>query len=225
MLDKSVVPEIFRVLIATPIHESKDYCMERWLQNVAELIKVTPSDVLLVDNSSSLSYVKKIKNYLKKFQIQNSKFKILHLELPDSMDRYERIARSREAIRQEVIKGNYVAWFSWENDQIIPTDSLAKLSDLMKKGNFMVVDHDCVMRTPETPNAYCVDFGVSLISREALAKYGFILNFGTDPEMPTTWKPSEAWFKKQVLRDGGSCLEVEGLLKPVYHLDDKNYAI
>ena len=40
-----------KILIGTPIHEVKDYAMERWLENVAKLQEVTPCDLLLVDNS------------------------------------------------------------------------------------------------------------------------------------------------------------------------------
>jgi hypothetical protein len=40
-----------KVLIGTPIHQVKDYSMERWLANVRELRAHTPADLVLVDNS------------------------------------------------------------------------------------------------------------------------------------------------------------------------------
>lgn len=203
-----------KILIGTPIHQIKDYAMERWLKNVSELQLEYPCDLLLVDNSLDSGYVEKVKEYCKKYKIKN--YKIMHLELPADMERYERIARSREMIRQELLSKDYDAWFTWESDQAIPTNSLSKLVKLMETGNSLVIDHNCWMRG--FPGAYCTDFGIALIAREALEKYSFILRFGTDPEMPKTYEQSEAWFKKQILRDGGSCIEVDRLISPIVHL-------
>ena len=49
-----------KILIGTPIHECKDYCMERWLKNVSKM--EYPADLLLVDNSPGLTYVEQVKN-------------------------------------------------------------------------------------------------------------------------------------------------------------------
>lgn len=202
-----------KILIATPIHESKDYATKKWLENVSRF--EYPADFLIVDNSPGLDYVKKINGYCTKYGIKN--YTIKHLELPPNQERFERIARSREIIRQEFLANNYDAWFSWESDIIIPADALGKLVDVMRAGNFTVVDHQCWMRG--FPSAYCTDFGLALVAREALEKYSFLLEFGTDPEMPTTYEPSEVWFKRRLLRDGYSCSEIEGIISPVIHLD------
>ena len=204
-----------KILIATPIHQIKDYAIKRWLASVAKLQLKYPADLILVDNSLGMSYVEKIKDYLKKYGIRN--YKVKHLELPPDKERFERIARCREIIRQAFLSKDYDAWFSWENDIIIPPDGLSKLVALMKAGNFMVVDHNCWMRG--FPGAYCSDFGICLIAREALKKYSFLLKFGSDPDMPGTFEPSEAWFKRRILRDGGNCIEVEGVINPVVHLN------
>lgn len=203
-----------RILIGTPVHEVKDYSMEKWLENVARLLKEYPADFLMVDNSLGLEYVKKVKGYCKKYGIK--KYQIKHLELPTEQDVYERVARSREIIRQEILSHNYDAWFSWECDQLIPTNALDELVRMMKAGNFMMVTHNSWSHeiSPQ-PN---FDFGVALIARETLKKYSFILDFGTDPDMPDTWEPGEAWLRKRVLRDGGSYIEVNGVIDPIYHL-------
>lgn len=205
-----------KVLIGTPIHISKDYSMERWVQNVSKLLKKSPADLFIVDNSPGLDYIKKVKDYLTKSGIKN--YKIKHIELSPEQEKYERLARSREIIRQELLSKDYDAWFSWENDQIIPTNALDKLVRLMKSANFMMVNHNCWMRGFLAD--YCSDFGVSLIARKTLEKYSFILKFGADPEMPNTWEPGEYWFKRQVLRDGGNNIEVDGVINPIYHLNE-----
>ncbi|MBI4033190.1 MAG: hypothetical protein HY377_01620 [Candidatus Blackburnbacteria bacterium] len=204
-----------RILIGTPIHESKDYSMEKWLKNVSKLRLEYPVGLFMVDNSPNPTYVEKVKGYCTKYGVTN--YKIVHIELPPNQEKFERIARCREIIRTELLSGDYDAWFAWECDQIIPSDALDKLVDLMKAGNFMVVDHNCWMRG--FAGAYCTDFGIALIARKALEKYSFLLEFGSDPEMPNTWEPSETWFKRRVLRDGGNCIEVDGVIDPIVHLN------
>src|SRR3989344_7262670 len=110
-----------KVLIGTPIHEIKDYCMERWLENVAKLQKEFPADVLLVDNSPGLDYVEKVKGYCKKHRLKN--YQIMHFEISQGEPKGEKIGRAREIIRQYILSRGFDAWFSWESDQIIPADA------------------------------------------------------------------------------------------------------
>src|SRR3989344_5847502 len=130
-----------KVLIGTPIHESKDYSMERWLQSVSRVRTEYPADLLLVDNSPGLGYVEKVKGYCEKYGVGDCQ--IQHLELPSSQERFERIARSREVIRREFLSKDYDAWLSWESDILVPPDTLGELANLMRSGDFMVVDHQC----------------------------------------------------------------------------------
>lgn len=202
-----------KVLIGTPIHKIKDYCMEKWIENVSILLKKYPADLLLVDNSPDLCYIEKIKSYLAKYSINN--YKIKHLEINQEQPTGERIGRSREIIRQEFLKGDYDAWFSWESDQIIPIDALDKLCVLMQKGKFMIVIHISWNREyPSEPAAY---FGCALIRRDALEKYSFLLE--SDPDNPQTWHRTEEWFKRRVLKGGGNYIEVSGVIKPIEHLN------
>ncbi|MBI4033192.1 MAG: hypothetical protein HY377_01630 [Candidatus Blackburnbacteria bacterium] len=202
-----------RILIGTPIHQIKDYAMERWLENVSKL--TYPADFLMVDNTPSTEYVERVKGYCKKYGIKN--YKIKHLELHPLMQADERISRSREVIRQYILAHDYDAWFSWECDQIIPPDALDKLARIMKAGNYMIVHPNSWDRVlPGEPD---ISFGVCLISREPLKKFGFLLEFSLEPGMPKAWNHGDVWFKKKVLKAGGNYIEVYGLIKPIYHLD------
>jgi hypothetical protein len=204
-----------KILIGTPIHESKDYSLRRWLENVKKLTEKTPADLLIVDNSPDTDYLNRVKAYCKKYGIIN--YKIKHLTLPRKQEKFERIARSREVIRHEILTGNYDAWFCWECDQIIPNDTLDKLVSIMQQGNYMLVNPNKWQREiPDTPN---YDFGCALISKEPLKKYSFILDFGTEPEMPNTYELSEYWFKQRIIRDGGRFVEVDGVINPIFHLN------
>ncbi len=211
-----------KILIGTPIHVSKDYSMERWLQNVAKVRLQYPADLLLVDNSPGLEYVKKVKKYCSKFNIRN--YTIEHLEIPqgersdenDGEQSHERIARSREIIRHEFLAKDYDAYFFWENDVLIPSNALGKLVALMQLGNFMVVDHNCwVSYAPTQVN---FDYGLVLFSRKCLEKYSFLPESTLDPTMPNYWYEAEYRFRKRIHKDRCKYTNVEGLIEPVYHL-------
>lgn len=205
-----------KVLIGMAVHNSKDYAMKKWIENVSKLQKAYPADFLMVDNSLGLQYHKRLKEYCQKYQVKN--YKIEHIELPPQQERFERIARSREVIRKEVLSKDYDAWFSWESDILLPINALNDLVKIIQSGDYLAVAHNNWAR--EVPGMPNFDWGVALISREALEKYSFMLEFGTDPEMPNTYEPSEAWFRKRILRDGGSFIEVDGVINPVIHLNN-----
>lgn len=188
--------------------------MERWLANATELTQVTPAHLLLVDNSPDLSYMEKVREYCRKYGIKD--YEIVHIDVhqPNGVD--ERIGRSREVIRQYLLAKNFDAWFSWESDQIIPANTLATLAKIMEAGNYSMIHPNAWSR--ENPSEPEANFGVCLINRDALKKYGFLLEY---PNMPNCWHNGEVWFKKQVIKGGGSYIEIYGIIKPILHLNDR----
>ena len=202
---------MMKILIGTPINEIKDYCMVRWLENVSKLLKQYPADFLLVDNSPGLEYISKVKGYCKNIGIKS--YQIEHLIINQHQPVAEHIGRSREIIRQYFLAHHYDAWFSWESDQIIPVNTLSKLVEIMKAGDYKMVHPNAWSR--EVQNEPDADFGVCLISKWCLEKYGFLLD-GLDARR--SWHGGEAWFKKQVLKGGGSFIEIYGIINPIYHL-------
>ncbi len=197
-------------------HAPKDYAMESWIQNVAQVQLEYLYDFLIVDNSPSPDYAKQLNNYCQKYKVKN--YIIRYISLPPEQEKFERIARSREVIREYLLAHNYDAWFSWESDILIPVNALEKLINIVNSGDYLFVAHNNWTRQiSDMPN---FDWGLALVRREALEKYSFILNFGTDPEMPETYEPSEAWFRKRVLRDGGKFIEVDGVFA-VKHLNNE----
>lgn len=202
-----------KVLIGTPIHQIKDYCMERWLENVSKLQKVTPAHLLLVDNSPGFEYLEKVKGYCKKYGIKD--FEIVHIDVHQENGIDERIGRSREVIRQYLLANDFDAWFSWESDQIIPPNTLTVLKRIMLAGNYLMINPNAWSR--ENPNEPEADFGSCLIDKKALEKYGFLLDY---PDMRNCWHGGELWFKKQVIKGGGSYIEIYGIIKPILHLSN-----
>lgn len=198
-----------KILIGTPIHEVKDYAMERWLQNVSKL--EYSADLFLVDNSPTPRYVEQVKKYCSKYNIK--KYTITHIDFDQGMTdsiKEKRIERCWEVIRQEVLVKNYDAWFSWECDQIIPTDSLDKLIGLIR-GGIMVVVHNSWMR--EYPHWFNFDMGLTLVTRECLEKHGFLPKKNSEH-----WQDEDEFYKIRVLKGGGNYAEVKGLIGPIYHL-------
>lgn len=210
-----------RILIGTPIHEAKDYSVERWLKNVEELRLVTPTDLIMIDNSPNLSYIETVKNYCKKLNIKN--YEIRHLDIPqgESVNKnideqiHERVANSQEIIRKHALSNDYDVWFSWECDQIIPPDSLNTLIEIMKTGNFMMVNHNCWDKNVQ--DGLCFDWGVTLVSRAYLEKYGFLLEFGKDPE-PDNWYNAQVWYRKRLIHDNSPFIDLCGVISPILHL-------
>jgi len=198
-----------KTLIGTPIHICKDYSMERWLDNVAKLQKVSPADLLLVDNSPGTEYVEKVRGYCEKYGVQN--YRIEHLEISQEVGIYMRVELSQEMIRKEMLSSNYDMWFSWECDQIIPTDALDKLVQIMKIENCMMVIHNSWARW--NPDILNTNMGCTLIKRECLEKYGFLPYISNiDPE-------NEIIFKERVLKGGDNYIEVYGIITPIVHLN------
>lgn len=205
-----------KILIGTPIHQVKDYCMERWLQNVSNLTLEHPADFLMVDNSPGLGYMEKVKGYCAKYGVKN--YKIEHLEIDQALDPEIRIEKSQEIIRQEILSHDYEAWFSWECDQILPTNALDTLTRIMKSENFMMVVHNSWARWD--PTELNSDMGCTLIKRECLEK-NWVLpkqSGNISPDALDSWQG--AWFKREVLKNGGNYIEVYGIIKPIYHLNE-----
>jgi len=193
--------------------------MERWLRNVAEAQKQTPADLLLVDNSSGTDYLNKVTAYCEKIGIKN--YKIEHFEVNNENAVgavNQKIEIAQEIIRRAALGGGYDAWFSWECDQIIPLDTLDKLAGFMESGNYaMVVCNSWTRSSPDTFNA---NMGCTLIGKKAI-KIGWFLekkdekiNFDLADRMV-----DEMMFRKRVLENGGSYIEIYGLVNPIYHLD------
>ena len=172
-----------KILIGTPIHESKDYAMERFLKSINELEKPCQVDLFLVDNST---------------QEYADKYGATHIDCENSTAE-ERIARSREVIRQRVVDEGYDYWFSVENDVILPPGAL---NEMLRYQEFDIIGHNYPSRY--NPNDLTWGFGCTLIKRWCLEKFGFLKEYGNvDPEMPDCWHGGEHWFIKRVRKAGG----------------------
>ena len=111
-----------KILLACPTYDGKNYCLDYWAEKVKELQKVTPCDVLLVDNSKDENYSKKIKKY--GFKVIRSK----HYKKT-----IKSIGEAKKKLNEYLIKNNYDFHFSLEQDLFPEKDMLKKLIADFKK--------------------------------------------------------------------------------------------
>lgn len=198
-----------KILLGTPIHESKDYCIKEWLAQLSQFDSSTV-DVLLVDNSDSTAYIN---------TLDSSSYEVYHIEVDSQANQDERISRSREVIRQRVIDENYDYWFSLESDVFVPSNTI---TELLRFGDEFHAVHHCY------PSRYNIDesivggFGCSLIKKEALEEFGFLLEYGKiDSLNPNCWHGSEEWFNTRIFRNGWKYCILNGILQIEHRAEDQ----
>lgn len=110
-----------RVLVGCPVSSHKEYCLELYANTVKNLT-YTNYDILLVDNSTDDSYLRKIRslgiNAIKDQYQENAR---------------DRIVSSRNLLREYAIKNNYDYLLSLEQDVIPPLDIIERLLSHDKK--------------------------------------------------------------------------------------------
>jgi len=114
-----------KILIGCPTYERYDYCVDKWIKRVKEIIEFSKNnhiDYLLVDNSKTDEFLNKLRknnvNVVKSAYSENVR---------------ERIVISRNLLREKVLKEKYDYFFSLEQDIIPEIDILEKLIGQGKK--------------------------------------------------------------------------------------------
>tara|TARA_Y100000310_G_scaffold201978_1_gene202048 strand:- start:972 stop:1679 length:708 start_codon:yes stop_codon:yes gene_type:complete len=104
-----------RVLVGCPTSDHKSYCLKEYSEMLKSL-SYSNFDVLLIDNSKTGDYYKRIKD----------------LRIPVEKIDYveparERIVRARNLIVEKVLEGDYDYFLSLEQDVIPPSDAIQRL--------------------------------------------------------------------------------------------------
>jgi len=110
-----------RILVGTPTHKSKFYCLIEWIENIKKL-DYNNFDVLLVDNSGDDSY---------KELIEKQGIKCISGPLTDTAQKT--LCDSRKIFFDYAIKNNYDYVLSVEQDIFPPPDTIKKLLSHKKK--------------------------------------------------------------------------------------------
>lgn len=178
------------VLLACPISEKKDYCLDRWL-DVASSLSYPAYDMYFVDNSHDPTYHRKI---------LDKGFICDHIKPEGSPVHY--IAICQEMIRKRFLTLGYDFFFSLECDVFPPKDIIERLlshelplvgaSYLVGEGAAQTLclqeleedtpqAHSRLITPPEVTEAidgtlkrvFACGIGCTLISREVIRKVGF----------------------------------------------------
>jgi GT2 family glycosyltransferase len=110
-----------RVLVGCPTFEGYKYCLAEYAERVKNL-SFSFYDVVLVDNSKTNEYSKKIQEH-----------GLEVIKVPWHDNAFERIVSSRNVLRQKVLDEGYDYLLSLEQDIIPPVDIIEKLLRHKKK--------------------------------------------------------------------------------------------
>lgn len=154
--------KIPKILIACPVHECKEYAMQRWIDNVKNFT-FQNFDIFLVDNSPNENFYNRWKD----------KINIIHLkETENEKDMCRRIAISMEVIRQKFINGNYYRWLNLEIDVLPQNSNLIEI--MLKYGQDTDwIAHTYPHRGSESEAPVQAGVGCGMFSRRIMEYFNF----------------------------------------------------
>ena len=59
-----------KILLAAPTFEGKEYCLDFFVKRIREIQKITPCDVLFIDNSKTSRYADLVEKKYKKKEMR-----------------------------------------------------------------------------------------------------------------------------------------------------------
>lgn len=151
-----------KILVACPNHEMKEYCFQRWIDNVKSF--TYPNfDIFVVDNSPTTDFYERWKD----------KLPMIHIELPPKVINgpEARINYSMEEIRQKFLKGNYFRWFNVESDIIPPPDIIESMLPLAKETDWLA--HGYPDRNSDPDVEVMQGVGCCMFSPELVRDFNF----------------------------------------------------
>ena len=185
--------EIENILIAAPIYDGKEYCLEQYLEAVKKL-DYPKINLLLVDNSEKDTFYKKWRDKIPG---------LIRLEMPNETPN-KRIALSMEYIRKYFLANDYTRWFNLEVDVIVPPDILVELLKYDRNKDLDWISHTYPDRTD--PKNIMSGFGCSLFSRNIMEKTDFV-------DAPSD-RTTDGWYWNNKVRGKGfKVVEVWEILK------------
>lgn len=179
-----------RVLVACPVHESKEYAFGRWVEAVKR-IDWPNVEVLAVDNSAGTAF----------YDRWRERVPMIHVE-PGDREVYQRMEIGYEAVRRHFLASSAAWWLSVDSDVIVPSSVVRDL--LARAGG---ADWVCNYVPSRTGSHLVGSFDCSLLNR-AIMETPFEGTQGVHPD--ATW-----WAKVALLNP--RIVELRGLI-PCEHL-------
>jgi hypothetical protein len=122
-----------KILIASPTADVKDYCFDKWMENVSKFTYEN-CELFICDNSSQRDYYVSLKNKYKDFPI---KFNIGRVN-PSQYDKFNLtfksiLAKSHDRCRQYALENDFDYLLHLETDIFPPADVIERLLDAKQK--------------------------------------------------------------------------------------------
>ncbi len=166
-----------KILLACPIHETKTYALERWLNGVRAL-SYPDLEFLLVDTSPTLEFFEQWKA-----RAWNQGIPMVHLDLVGE-NTSRRIALGMEVVRKHFLSGDCAKWLDLESDVIAPPDLIERL---LEQGEWDWLSQPCPARGGDQMVAW--GFACALFSRRIAETVSFA-------DAPRTKSP-DGWYLAQ----------------------------
>ena len=103
-----------KVLIGIPTYNGKDYCLDEFIESIKK-IDYPNKEIIFMDNSDDLMHAE---------IIRKKGFNTVYLK---AKDYYDKIIRSRNAIRSYFLAKDFDYLFFIDSDVMVPADALQKL--------------------------------------------------------------------------------------------------
>jgi len=110
-----------KILIGCPTSDYHAYCLKEYIEGIKAL-SYPDADILLVDNSKDDKYIEEIKKY-----------GVKAIKSPYVESARDRIINSRNLLIDKFLEGNFLFFFSLEQDVIPPKDVIERLLAHKKK--------------------------------------------------------------------------------------------
>lgn len=148
-----------KILVACPNHQLKEYCFQRWIDNVKNF--TYPNiEILVVDNTPDMDF----------YNTWKDKVPMIHIEVPYKSQE-ARINWSMEALRQHFLAGEYFCWFNVESDIIPPKDVIERMLPLAKTTDWLA--HGYPDRNSDPDVEVMQGIGCCMFSKKLMQAYNF----------------------------------------------------
>jgi len=158
-----------KILVACPVHETKEYGFQRWIDRVKEF--TYPNfEIFVVDNSPTEDFYNRYKDQIP----------MVHIEV-NSPDYHRRITDSMAVIQKKFLSGDYYKWFNLECDIIPPKNMIEFMLEWGKDSDW--ISHSYPMRASQGQSSDVQQgIGCSMLSRPLVASVDYIL-----ADSPDAW--------------------------------------
>lgn len=206
-----------KIAVGTPIHDSKEYGVYKWLDSMKAL-KVGMFDSIsfhIVDTSDTPDFMHRVTEYTKKIELSP----VYIGWLPNMAGKEEEHKRmwGRETFRRSILTEEADVWLSWECDIVAEPDAFQILKPLLKSFDIILTTYPS--RTD--PTEIVGGIGFCLVKTAVIEKFDFLEGGGfalCNPKRPSCHYSGDAWLIQRAAAGGFKAADITNVVK-LEHLD------